>query len=174
MGDAQGNTYAASSDGLTVVTPNNPLIGTLLQGLMPALLFRIDTIAFNCWLGVDQNENGVPDSGSLEHFILSDTNSEMAGRLNPFSINVVDDGGQNLGILNVFEADFTFNLGTESVVNLTGNIDPNNLAGIVTGFGIEVDATKELIKNVWGFDRNEALPLMLPIELNLTLVEASE
>ena len=171
---AVSDIYLALPSKLQIIVPDNPLLQTVLGGFVPPILVGILSSdgGVQMVIGQDRNGNQTPDVGTALTLDVSRGEMGIEGRADTYAIEVRDAGDMSIGTLILKKPRFIFSKDESTGIvnlNLIARVKTSNMTAIVAPFGIEEDALGELLKDVWGIEAEEELPIELPMQVNFEL-----
>jgi len=170
----------AGADQTTVTTPPHPMAASVIGGFMPRFLFAaiefdLERGSMALLIGLDANENGLPDADSearVEGSVQDDgVVTRWFGNLPALAIQLATSAGQEIGTLTVFDAAVGLKLAVEGAAlrglesgTLDGEIRTQALVDtIMLVGGIDAEGTRNLVAQVFGYPSGDDLPERLPI-----------
>jgi len=163
----------AVDDDVTLVEPSDPLARSVIGSFIPQLLFGItddDALLF----AQDDNRNLLPDRGTEARVEGTRDGDTWSGSLESYLLVVRDDAGAVLGELVLVEPAFTLVWEDEVPVSATiaASFPSRALVDLILqNFGIDEAGVVGLVKSVFGIERQDPLPTLLPVVFDFALRE---
>ena len=168
--------YISEGDSITLIEPNDPLIGGVLAGFVPRMLFGITDGSgkLTLMVGQDRNVNNMPDSGSELVMVAQVTDEELIAAAASYVLQVYDNTGNKLADLQLYNPEFTFSYSNGSLGNgsMATAFDPKDMVDIVVSIaGIQEDGVASLLKSVFGLPEGDPLPDRLDVTFAFATTE---
>jgi hypothetical protein len=178
--------FQVKANDIKITEPQHPLIGSAIGPFIPGFLFAVPhkdipdgKIAVNWSLATDHNANAKPDAESVSQIdsgeiVSTQDGSEFTGKIALYQLHVIDQTGNNLGVLGLQDLQIKLKLQREDgkLLGLTKGqfsctVILENLIAIATQIpGLERDGLLQLLGAVMNFDpKRPPLDFKLEIEL---------
>ena len=171
--------FYTDGDHTTMTVPEDPLIGTVITGFVPQMLFGLVGFApgaadTEVVVAQDFNANFSPDPTTETLFIGELDGERWLGRVDEFVLQARNSAGELFGTLLIVDVELDLTLvfaddvvSELSLGTLSGGLPSAGLVDLVVAVGgIDEDGAANLIKSVFGVPETEALPVTLPVSFD--------
>ena len=168
--------FYTDGDHTTMTEPVDPLVGTVITGFVPQMLFGLigfapDSTETEVVVAQDFNENFSPDPTTETLFEGELEGDSWSGSVDEFMLQARNSTGELFGTLLIVDAVlelilvFTDDAVSEITVGtLSGGIPSAGLIGLIMAVGgIDEEGAGTLVKSVFGIPESEELPTRLPV-----------